>query len=394
MPWKDAKTVEQTREEFVRQAMTHSMTFAALCRSYGISRPTGYKWLQRYQEGQTLSDQSRRPFHTPNRIAPEMEEKIITFRQCHPAIGAVKIRRMLKDEGVQDLPCSRTVNAVLKRNDLITKEASKAATPYIRFQKELPNDMWQADFKGDFLLENGQRCYPLSVIDDCTRFCLNADAKENMQLNGTMESFTNTFRTFGMPKILLCDNGVPWGSSQSTSITRFETWLMELGILPIHIRARHPQTQGKVERFNRSYKQEQLQFYTPKDMIDAQRTRIEYQNFYNNQRPHFALKLDTPAAHYIPSQRPFLEKIPVWDYEAGGERRMVKSSGYVTYDSQGYYLSEGLGGKEVFLYRTAKENEVKIVFRQFVVARLNLESRTITNRKIYLLHDDPRSQNV
>lgn len=173
---------------------------------------------------------------------------------------------------------------------------------------DYPNDMWQGDFKGDYLMQNGKRCYALSVIDDRTRYCLCANAKSNMQLKGTQESLYLAFKTYGLPKIFLCDNGVPWGSSQSTAITKFEVWLMELSILTIHIRARHPQTQGKVERFNGSFKRERLKFYTPKDLEDAQRQRLEYHDFYNNVRPHCALKLDVPAKHYEPSPRKYPDK--------------------------------------------------------------------------------------
>ena len=391
MPWEERKTVKQMREEFVRRVLSKEASMAALCREYGISRVTGTKWRDRFLQGCSMSDQSRRPFHTPNRISEEMEQKIILYRKAEPAIGALKIHRMMEDDGIADIPCQRTINDVLKRNNLISQEASLAATPHHRFEKDEPNDMWQADFKGDFLLQDGQRCFPLSIIDDCSRFCICADAKENVRFNGTKESFERSFRQFGLPKVLLCDNGNPWGSSQSSGITRFEVWLMEHAVLPIHIRARHPQTQGKVERFNGSYKKERLKFYIPKDMPDAQASREEYQNFYNNRRPHHALKLDVPKKHYTPSTRKYEEEVQKWEYEPGGESRIVKSTGYLTYQGQGYYLSEGLGGKAVHLYpSTTDESVINIIFREFVVAKLDVEANTIVHRRIYLRHGDPR----
>lgn len=392
MPWKE-KTVEQNREEFVRRALGHEATKSALCREYGISRVTGDKWIRRFLEGESLSDKSRAPGTHPNRISPEAEARIVNARKKEPAIGAKKTRQMLLDEGWLDPPSVSTINEVFKRNGLITKAASEAATHHIRFQKETPNEMWQADFKGDFLLQNGVRCYPLSILDDYSRACLCADAKENTQLNSTKSSFINTFRNFGLPKSILCDNGTPWGSSQSTSITAFEVWLMEQGVLPLHIRPRHPQTQGKVERFNGSYKKERLAFYIPFDMADAQKCRLEYMNFYNNVRPHHALELGKPSQFYTPSNRQYQENISEWEYESGGELRKVKSSGYLTYQNQGYYLSEGLGTKEVMLYPDKlHDGLINVTFRQFVVAKLSLEDRTIRSRKIYLLHDDPRKK--
>lgn len=308
MPWR-YETVSQTRKEFVERVLRKEKSKSALCREYGISRPTGDKWINRYLNGESLDDRSRKPFKTANKISEDMECLIVSQRHEEPAIGAVKIHKMLTEEGVCDLPSVSTINNVLHRNGLITKAASQAATPYKRFEKENPNDMWQADFKGNYRMQNGLRCHPLSIIDDCTRYCLCADAKENERLGSTYASFEAVFREFGLPKVLLCDNGNPWGASQSTAITKFEVRLMELGILTIHIRAVHPQTQGKVERFNRSFKNERLRFHTPKDIFEAQEQRLEYRKFYNNKRPHFALNLDTPASHYKHSEIKYPEKL-------------------------------------------------------------------------------------
>jgi len=390
MPWK-VETVNETRREFGRRIEAKEKSMAALCREYGISRPTGYKWLKRYQTGEAMNDRSRKPFHTANRISAEAEEKIVAARKAEPAVGALKTRRMLMNDHWVDPPSVSTINAVFRRNGLITKEASQKTMPYRRFEKETPNEMWQADFKGDFLMRDGVRCYPLSIIDDCSRFCLCGDARSNMQLLSTKESFEQVFQTYGLPKILLCDNGSPWGNSQTTSFTHFEVWLMELSVLPIHIRPKHPQTQGKVEKFNGSYKQERLKFYLPKNMADAQRCREEYQLFYNYRRPHHALGLDVPANRYLLSSRLYPQRIEEWYYESDCELRMVKSSGYINYCGQGFYLSEGLGDKQVALRPSGKEGIWDIVFRQFRVGRLDLENHTITSRRIYLLQDDPRA---
>ena len=392
MPWKE-KTVEEKRAEFIARVQSKEASKSALCREYGISRVTGDKWLKRSEMGQPLSDQSRAPFHRPNRLSEETEACIVAMRQKEPALGAKKIQRMMKNEGWKSPPAVSTINAVLKRNGLITPQASRAAQHYTRFQKDAPNDMWQADFKGNFLLKDGTRCHPLSIIDDYSRFCLCADARKNEQFLSTKESFIRAFQVFGLPRSVLCDNGTPWGSSQSTSITRFEVWLMELGVLTLHIRQHYPQCQGKVERFNGSYKRERLAFYTPDDMADAQRCRVEYMDFYNNARPHEALNMDTPAQHYTPSQRQYSDRISPWEYESGSELRRVKSSGYLTFAGQGYYLSEGLGGKEVMLFPCADEDGVfEIVFREFVVAKLSLPHRTIRSRRVYLRYDDPRKK--
>lgn len=391
MPWEE-KTVVSQREEFVRRALAKEESLSALCREYGISRPTGYKWIERFLSSGDLADQSRRPFHTPNKIDEESEQKIVKQRKQEPAIGATKIQRMLITDGWENPPAISTINEVLKRNNLITSKASQAATHYIRFEKEKPNVMLQVDFKGNFEMRNGVRCHPLSVLDDRSRFCLCGDAKANEQTGGVKESFTQMFRQYGLPHSILCDNGTPWGASQSYSITKFEVWLMELGVLTTHIRPKRPQTQGKIERFNGSYKRERLAFYTPKDLEDAQRCREEYRDFYNNRRPHCALDLDTPAQHYIPSDKPFPESIKRWQYAEGTAVRAIKKSGYLTFEGHGYYLSEGLANKEVAILPTEKDGVLDLVFRQFRVAKLDARRNVITSRRIYLLENDPREK--
>ena len=394
MPW-EMKTVEQTRLEFVKRVLAHEKSKSALCREYGISRPTGDKWLDRYLSGKALSDSSRRPFHTPNKIPEELEAEIVAAREAEPAIGARKTRRMLLDKKQENVPSASTINRVFQRNGLISKEASDAAKHIVRFEKDEPNEMWQADFKGNFLLQDGTRCYPLSLIDDHSRECLCADAKPNVQLQGTKESFRKTFQTYGLPNTLLCDNGLPWGSSQSTSITKFEVWLMEHDVLTIHIRPLHPQTQGKVERFNGSYKRERLKFYIPKDLEDAQRTREEYMRFYNDVRPHCALNYDHPSQHYTPSKRKYTDTVTEWDYGYGAVLVHVKPNGYLTFCGQGYFLSEGMSDKVVMLRPSSvKENVFHIIFRDFQIGSLDVENRMVTSRKIYRLSDDPRNEKV
>lgn len=390
MPWKE-RTVEMNREEFVRRVLAREKSKSALCREYGISRPTGDKWLKRNELGEGCKDRSKTPFHTPNKISVETEELIIAARRKEPAVGATKIRKMLSNGGKTDLPCISTVNAVLKRNNLITPEASRAATPYTRFEKATPNMMWQADFKGHYAMGNGKRCHPLSIVDDHSRFCLCADAKTDEKREGAEESFRRIFKEYGIPQVLLCDNGNPWGTSQSTGYTLFELWLMDLGILTIHIRPRHPQTQGKIEKFNRSFKDERLKFYVPLDIQDADRQRAEYRSFYNNERPHFALDLDVPAKHYKPSKRVFPKEIKDWEYGPEHELRKIKSSGFLTYGGQGYFLSEAFGGKAIAIKPSSKEGFLNLYYRQFRIARIDLKERTVVSRRSYLIEGDPRS---
>ena len=148
MPWKEQR-LETMRKEFVERVLSQEKSKSALCREYGISRPTGDKWIARYQSGEKLRDLSRAPKSRPNRTDPKIEKKIVEYRKQYPAIGAVKMRRIMENNFEKNLPSSRTFNEIFKRNGLISKEASEAAKPHERFEKAYPNEMWQADFKGN-----------------------------------------------------------------------------------------------------------------------------------------------------------------------------------------------------------------------------------------------------
>ena len=268
MPWKE-RVIETMREEFVKRALAYEKSKAALCREYGISRPTGDKWIARYLNRESLCDQSRAPHTVANKTDEDTEACIVAYRKKYPAIGATKIHRMLQNEGITNIPCPKTINNIFKRNGLITKEASQAALPYTRFEKSKPNEMWQADFKGHFAIENGFRCHPLNIIDDCTRFNLCCSPLGSETYSEVRQHMERIFADYGMPYSFLCDNGNPWGTSQSTGFSRFEVWFMELGILTLHGRILHPQTQGKEERFNGSLTREFLKHMTFENQEDA-----------------------------------------------------------------------------------------------------------------------------
>lgn len=390
MPWKE-QTVKIMREDFVKRVLAHEKSKSELCREYGISRPTGDKWIKRYQEGEAMNNKSRTPHSIANRSDAEIEKFIVEYRKKYPAIGATKIHRMLRDEGNSNIPCPRTINSIFKRNGLITRQASQAATPTIRFEKEQPNEMWQADFKGNFLIKNGFRCHPLDIVDDCTRFnicCTPLGSETFIEVKQALEP---VFAEYGLPFSFLCDNGNPWGTSQSAGFTRFEVWFMELGILTLHGRFLHPQTQGKGERFNGSLTREFLKYTTFENQNDAIEKFAEYRNFYNNKRPHFSLDLDTPAKHYRPSVRRYPDKISEWDYGIGFVLRKVKSTGYFSFNGQGYFLSEAFGDKIIAIRESSKSSSlINLYFRQFIIGQIDIEKRVFTFKRAYLADNDPR----
>jgi len=382
MPWK-GQTMEERREEFVRRVLAREKSKSGLCREYGISRPTGDKWIKRFLRGESMNDQSRAPYRTPHKTDRETEDAIVALRLKHPAIGAKKLKRMLENEG-KSAPAYSTINAILHRNGLITKESSAAATPNIRFEKERPNEMWQADYKGHFAIKCGHRCHPLSLLDDHSRFCLCADAKEDERHESAKVSFSRVFEQYGLPDTLLCDNGNPWGTSQSVGYTKFETWLMDLGILTKHCRIRHPQTVGKSERFNGTLLQERIRFREYENFEHAQSDFDEYRAFYNYERPHHALNLDTPSERYRSSERKLPKQVEEWEYDTDVVVRQIKNSGYLTFNGQGYFLSEAFGGKIVGLRESESNGGLfYVLYRQFCIAKLNVDDRVVVARKAF-----------
>jgi len=390
MSWKE-RTVEQMREEFARRVLARERSKAALCREYGISRPTGDKWIERFLNGELMSDRSRAPKTVPGKIDSEIEDEIVALRKEYPAIGAVKLRDMMATKGRPYLPCARTFNNVFQRHGLIERAASQAATPYQRFEKAVPNEMWQADFKGHFAMTNGYRCHPLNILDDHSRFNLCVEALPGETFEDVKPVMERLFREYGLPFSFLCDNGNPWGTSQSLGYTRFEVWLMELGILTLHGRIRHPQTQGKEERFNRSFTRECLRYHEIRDLLHAQQVFDEYRTFYNEVRPHFALQLEVPQSHYRRSDKEFPECIVPWEYGPEYKLCKVKETGYFNYNGQGYFLSEAFAGKQIAVRESHLPGQITLVFRQFKVGRIDLESRAYTLKRAYLLEGDPRA---
>jgi transposase InsO family protein len=371
-----------SREAFVTEVKAGEKSKSQLCREYRISRVTGDKWLKRHEAGEGLEDRSKAPFHVANKTPPEKEAKVLQVREEHPAWGPRKIKQFLLDKGETGVPSKSAIGNILSRNGRVSEAASKAAAPCRRFQKESCNEMWQADFKGHFAMKNAERCHPLTVLDDYSRFSLCVDAKANERREGVQASFERLFYENGLPDTLLCDNGNPWGNSQTTGYTRFEVWLMDYGVLPMHGRPLHPQTQGKEERFHRTLKAELLDLVEIENMAHAQECFDRFRACYNNERPHEALGMGVPAQFYRTSKRQKPDRIEPWEYPNEYILRNVKPTGYFSYGNQGYFLSEAFGEKTIALRESSLENCLNVYYRGFRIARINLKERAFVSRKI------------
>lgn len=315
-------------------------------------------------------------------------------------MGATKMRRHLTDEGYSDLPCAKTFNNVFKRYDLIPKESSIAASPNVRYEKNYPNEMWHFDYKGHFGLRNGERCHPLTVNDDFSRECIMLNACRTETFKELKPLLIEAFQKYGLPFSVLCDNGNPWGTSQSMGFTSFEVWLMELGILTTHTRFQTPKTNGKNERFNGCLNREcikNIPKYSFENFEDAQASFDRYKEYYNNVRPHHSLNLDTPQTHYLKSDKKYPNQITEWEYSPEYEIRKVKETGFFNFANQGFFLSEAFAGKKIAIRESHKKDCITICFRQFKIARINIDKRAYEFKKAYLIEGDPRTfyqQNV
>ena len=378
MPW-ESRTVEDQRKAFV-QCAKHCENFSALCREYGITRRTGYKWLERYEQGETLSDRSHKPESIPNKTPPEIEEKIIEKRLENPGWGGKKIKQVLEAKGEAGIPSSRTVNNILLRSGLISPEESAKHKPFIRFEKERCNELWQTDFKGEFRTLDGHYCYPLDILDDHSRFAIRIKAATSTA-NITIPTFEAAFREYGLPKAILSDNG-PQFAGFKKGFTQFERWLMDLDVLPIHGRLVHPQTQGKIERFHRSMKDELLKYRQFADCNEADAALNCWREKYNYVRPHEALGMRCPGQVYAPSQRKYPEKIKPFEY--GGQYHVLKvnSWGYIRFDKYQIYLSETMIGQHIE-FRPSEDGETfAACYRNFRIAEFSTEDGTLINRNV------------
>ena len=378
MPW-ECKTVEDQRREFAQAAM-YCKNFSALCREFGITRRTGLKWKERYTACQPLTDRSRKPHTTPTRTPEEVELLILAVRAENPGWGAKTIHRVLERRGCQNLPCVKTVNNILHRYGCISPEESQKRQPYTSFEKERCNVMWQTDFKGEFRMKDNNYCYPLTILDDHSRYSLRI-APRLSTANVVIPVFTEVFQQYGMPDSILSDNGAQFAGFRK-GYTQFEKWLIDLDILPIHGRIKHPQTQGKIERFHRTMKHELLNHTEIADIEDAQTKFRLWQDKYNNLRPHEALGMKTPGEVYEPSQRQYESKVKEFEY--GGEHHVLKvnSWGYVRFNGWQVYLSETMANQYIE-FRTSSDGETFVAcYRNFLIAEFDSEDGQLIHRSI------------
>ncbi len=372
MPWNEVSAVD-LREEFVMLAQTEGSNMRGLCRRFGVSPTTGYKWLARHEaEGRAgLHDRSRRPGHSPGRTPAVLERRVLDLRDAHPAWGGRKLRRRLMDLGILCVPSASTITAILRRNGRLTGEGTDRQRPFVRFEHAAPNDLWQMDFKGHFAVGRS-RCHPLTVLDDHSRFavCLEACADERGVT--VQERLTAVFRRYGLPWRILADNGAPWGDDADSQRTQLTVWLLRIGIAVSHGRPYHPQTQGKAERFHRSLAAELLVHQPFADLADCQRRFDAWRHVYNSERPHEAIGLDTPIVRYRTSPRPFPDSLPPIEYDNADIVRRIDAAGKLYFRNRAFRVGKAFRGYDVALRPTNQDGCFDVFFADHLVATIDL----------------------
>ena len=350
MPWKELSIMDQ-REQFIRDWLSGEYTKVALCAGYGISRPTGDKWLARYQAHGVagLADVARRPHTQPHRTSAGLVEAILAMKHRHPSFGPKKLRDRLRAVApAAAWPVESTMGAILKRAGLVRARRLRRrvpADPHGLSQGTAAVPVWSADFKGDFRVGTGQRCYPLTVMDQVSRYLLRCEGLAQPTTAVVQPWFVWLFHEYGLPTVIRTDNGPPFASSALGGLSRLAAWWVRLGIRPERIRPGRPSENGAHERMHRALK---AAVGPPAATWAAQQRRLAaFVEEYNWARSHEALGRQTPGQVYQRSPRSYPGKLPPIEYGAGTQVRRVRHTGEVKWQGQFLYVSAVLAQEPV-----------------------------------------------
>jgi putative transposase len=357
MPWKESVAMDE-RLRFVRDALSDRFTMSELCARYGVSRRIGYKWLARYDaEGRRgLTDRSRAPHHCPHKTPSTLTELLVAERTKHPHWGARKLLQVLRTHHPQtrSWPAPSTVADLLARRGLVQRRRRRRAPVHpgvVRPTTAAPNDLWTADFKGQFRTGDGEYCYPLTIADQHTRFLLMCRGLLSTQTVTARPVFERTFREFGLPLAIRTDNGVPFATQALHGLSFLNVWWMRLGIVHQRIRPGCPQENGAHERMHRTLKRQAIK--PVRASCTAQQRNFDaFRREYNCERPHERLNQQTPASHYRPSPRPYPERLPAPEYPGHFLVKKITTGGTFRFRHRLLYLASPLVNQHIGLEET------------------------------------------
>lgn len=356
MPW-STPTVETERARFVLEAQMSDLSLSELCRRHGISRPTGHKWLRRFEEQglDGLKDRSRRPVSCSHATPPEVVERVLLL-QKRRRWGARKLQRLLRDDPVvARVPSVDAIHRILVRHGRVDHSKPRRRRthpgpplPYL----EEPNGTWTADFKGEFRTRDGHLCFPLTIQDGHSRFLFECFGMLRLDLLATVRRFRHLFREFGLPQRIRSDNGHPFATTAIARLSQLSVWWIELGITPELIEPGKPQQNPRHERMHRDLKRETA--LSPRaNLRSQQRSFHQFRRIYNHERPHEGLSMETPASVYRPSERPFTERPEPLQYPAHFELRQVSGDNTLRWKNRKVFVSSLLKYKTVGLEQIA-----------------------------------------
>ena len=357
MPWKECNPMDE-RLKFIARLLDGEK-MAGLCREFGVSRKTGYKILTRYKEIglEGLTDRPRRPYRHANQLPFQIETQIVRLKQDKPSWGAPKIReRLSRLYPDVHTPAISTVHAVLDRHGLVkrrTRRRNKATGTALGVPRQ-PNDLWCADYKGEFMLADRRYCYPLTITDAASRYVFACEALSTTKKAYAFPVFEAVFKRFGLPKAIRTDNGVPFASPNSLfNLSKLSVWWLRLGIEIERIKPGHPQQNGRHERMHLTLKLETTK-PAGKNFLQQQAKFDDFIECYNNERPHQALNMRTPAECYLPSTRPYTG-LPELDYPFHDKSVTVTTCGRICFNRQKINLSTVFAGQKVGINQVSEE---------------------------------------
>ena len=379
MPWKESSVMDERLRFIARLLEGEAMT--DLCVEFGISRKTGYKIYDRYKQSgsEALTDRSKRPWRYANQLPPQLEAQIVGLKHDKPHWGARKIRELLVRRlasGIK-VPARSTIHAVLDRNGLVKRmgrRRNKAHGTTLSAGAN-PNDLWCADFKGEFTLGNKRYCYPLTVTDHASRYLLMCEALELTREDTAFEAFEQLFREKGLPLAIRSDNGVPFASPNALfNLSKLAVWWLRLGISIERIKPGHPQQNGRHERMHRTLKQET----TRPPGMNALQQQARFDGFlheFNCERPHEAIAMKCPAELYQPSPRAYTG-LGELDYPFHDRTITVTSCGRICMHRKKINLSIVLAGQTLGI-KEVDEGIWLVSFMHYDLGYIDLEQKTL-----------------
>lgn len=369
------------RVRFITEVNESQESFSALCRRFGISRKTGYKWCERYEEHGPSGLEERAPIarSCPHQTAAELVAALVELRKEHPSWGPKKLKARLEALGRSDVPAASTVGDLLKRHGLVRPRRRRVYPPVMTAQPlaeaTVPNDTWCVDFKGHFALGDKTRCYPLTLTDQVTRYLLKCETVAKPDEAHVRPHFERAFREYGLPRRIRSDNGPPFATTGIGGLSALSVWWIKLGIAPERIEPGKPQQNGRHERMHRTLQDE----VASQPEAEAQSQQLSFDRFrheYNDVRPHEALSQRTPASQYTISRRVMPASLSSPEYASTMAVRRVRPNGSLSWEGREVYLTHLLRDEPVGV-EPLEEQRWRLYYGPVVLAELRLRGKEL-----------------